>query len=118
MRKFGSSSTLNSSYSFGDGEASSGAPLFVYITTDKDFKKPTLPGAHCHAEVLEGKMYRKVGPSKVLSLTQATQAEGEWAGNFEHPSATLNMLYRKHPVCDNRYIGVRQFHEIIFAEKR
>lgn len=116
MQRYGSSSTLDSSYSFGEGEKSTSAPLFVFIAADKEFKKPTLPGAHCHAVTLEGKMFRKVGPSKVISLTEATSS-GTWGGTFEHPSATLHMLYRKHPVNDNRYIGVKYFHDIIFEEK-
>lgn len=118
MKNTGSSSVLTASFSFGDGEKSSAAPLFVFIAPDKDFKKPPFPGSHSHADILEGKMYRKVGSSKVVPLHAAVDPDGPWARALQHPSPTLHMLYRKHPVCDDIYIGIKQFHSVIVDEKR
>ena len=118
MKNTRSSGALTASFSFGDGEKSSAPPLFVFIAPDKDFKKPPFPGSRSHAELLEGKMYRKVGSSKVVPLHAAVDPDGPWARALQHPTPTLHMLYRKHPVRDDSYIGIKQFHSVIMDEKR
>jgi hypothetical protein len=92
-------------------------PNFIYVTADKDFHKPSLSalGTKSHAEVLEGKLYRKTGSSRVLPLSEACSPS--WAPRF-YPAPSLHTLYRKHPFTEGRYIGVRQFHRVIFDEKR
>jgi hypothetical protein len=91
--------------------------IFIYITADKDFHKPALSalGSKSHAEVLQGKLFRKTGSCLVLPLSEScTHA---WASQF-YPAPSLHTLYRRHPFRDGRYIGVRHFHSVIFDEKR
>ena len=112
MKSFRSSSTLQSSQSFAGSETSSGPAQVIYIAADKDFKKPAI--GQCVAEVLQGKISRKVGHSKVFSLSAALAEEGI---TFQ-PSPSLHMLFHKHPYRDHTYIGIKQFHSIILEEKK
>ncbi len=91
-------------------------PKFIFVTADKDFQRSSvLIGAKRHAEVLQGKMFRKTGSCKVLSLSDSN-SEG-WSHRF-YPASKLYSIYRKHPFDDERYLGVKCFHTVLLEEKK
>lgn len=112
---FGSS--VPTEHGGGISDPSPAFPNFIYVAADKDFHRPALSalGSKSHAEVLQGKLFRKTGSCRVMALSEACSAA--WAPHF-FPAPSLHCLYRRHPFDEARYIGVRIFHSVIFDEKR
>ena len=94
-------------------------PAFVVVLEDKDFttKAGVLSGhrGQTKAEVIQGKIYRKTGSSRVISLSDANSED--WI-RMLYPSPCINMIYHRHPCDNNRYLGIKIFHATILHEKR
>ena len=67
------------------------------------------------AQKLEGKIRRKTGSSMVLSNMEARQKS--WSRKLV-PTPRPNMIYVKHPFVMDKYIGAKQFHELLLSEKK
>jgi len=67
------------------------------------------------AKKLEAKIRRKTGNSMVLSFMESQSKT--WSRRFK-PAPRPNMIYVRHPFDDERYLGAKQFHDILMIQKR
>ena len=92
---------------------------FIVVIEDSLFKRKlgvmSKNRGMTHADALLGKLSRKVGPTRVLSLKSANNPGIK---KLLNPLPRLSMIYRRHPYDDRRYIGVRQYHTTVLDEKR
>jgi hypothetical protein len=68
-----------------------------------------------HAQQIHRKFAKKVGATKVISLTEANEKK---LRRRLYPAPKEKLIYRRHPYDSKRIIGVRHFHETLCTEKR
>jgi len=93
---------------------------FIIILDDKKFNDKTSffskDFGSSAAEVLRGKIAKKLGTTAVVASSQTSNSELK---RVLHPSnSRVNYIYRAHPLDRTRYILVNQFHETVLADKR
>jgi hypothetical protein len=90
-------------------------PNFLVILDDKDFttKYSFRTGKETRADLFDRKLKRKTGSCMVLGLHDARSHT--WK-HILNPMAANYMIYAKHP-HRNRYIGVKNYHKTLMAEK-
>ena len=88
--------------------------LFIIVLPDKLFSKGAFRSQSA-ASVIEGKVGRKVGSCRAISLSEASGSEWELLLN---PSPYINAVYRRHPFEKSTYLGLHMIHAFILNEKR
>lgn len=105
----------------GSDHAHDGEEVFLVVLADSDFTTKFKGGfmnknnGILISDVFQGKVSRKLGPTKILSLTQANSAE--WLAHLT-PEPKVHMIYRQHPFYETRYLSVDLFHLTLFDEMR